>query len=376
MVVDKKGTIVVVDTDNQRLRRMTGRHVTTLAGGSEAGTEDGAGAGARFKEPYRLALDERGRLLVAEIGRADKLRVVEASLAPPPWMGPVEEKNEPPQAFGNPVLEDYAKLADDGDLADVVFVVEGQRFPAYRGVLAARTEYFRGLFKSAGLRHQGGVLRGRECPCVPCAAAVPVCRRGGWIPGGKEAVGQVGPGGVVGREDVGVRGEGWREKVRGRQQRGAKGAKTRRRTKRKKRPRGRCRSYCGWRIGFRRGGLYEHCLAEFGLGLTADTAMEQLVWSHAHAPEGSRAVAMEFVVANCGAIQVSLPQDGQAVLRACLLLVLVVVLLLLPGGVFVGEEGMLVYLITGAGAAAYDRGAVLALLTCDVLDCSERQGTR
>ena len=57
-------------------------------------------------------------------------------------------------------------------------------------------------------------------------------------------------------------------------------------------------------------------------------------------------------------------------------LVLVVVLLLLPGGVFVGEEGMLVYLITGAGAAAYDRGAVLALLTCDVLDCSERQGTR
>ena len=40
--------------------------------------------------------------------------MVEASLAPPPWMGPGEEKNEPPQALGNPVLEDYAKLADDG----------------------------------------------------------------------------------------------------------------------------------------------------------------------------------------------------------------------------------------------------------------------
>jgi hypothetical protein len=35
-----------------------------------------------------LELDERGCLLVAEMGRKDTLRVVEASLAPPLWMGP------------------------------------------------------------------------------------------------------------------------------------------------------------------------------------------------------------------------------------------------------------------------------------------------
>ncbi len=51
-------------------------------------------------------------------------------------------------------------------------------------------------------------------------------------------------------------------------------------------------------------GLYEHCLAEFRRALTLETAVQQLVWAHAHAPEGARAVAMEFVVANCGAIQV------------------------------------------------------------------------
>ena len=34
------------------------------------------------------------------------------------------------------------------------------------------------------------------------------------------------------------------------------------------------------------------------------TAIQQLVWAHAHAPEGARAVAMRFVVANCRAIQV------------------------------------------------------------------------
>ena len=84
VVVDKEGTIVVAEFKNGRLRKIVGRQVT-LAGGSEAGTADGAGAGARFKEPgpWRLALDEPGRLLVAEVGRADTLRVVDASLTPP-----------------------------------------------------------------------------------------------------------------------------------------------------------------------------------------------------------------------------------------------------------------------------------------------------
>ncbi len=37
VVVDKEGTIKVADMDNHRLRRLTGRHVTTLAGGSRGG---------------------------------------------------------------------------------------------------------------------------------------------------------------------------------------------------------------------------------------------------------------------------------------------------------------------------------------------------
>ncbi len=44
VVVDKEGTVVVAGRENHRLRRLTGRHVTTLAGGSEAGTVDGARA--------------------------------------------------------------------------------------------------------------------------------------------------------------------------------------------------------------------------------------------------------------------------------------------------------------------------------------------
>ena len=94
------------------------------------------------------------------------LLVVEASLAPPLWMGPVEKAATDSQA-PSPVrvqaalaaLENYGKLLENGSLADVVLVVEGERFPAHRGVLAAQSEYFRGLFLSGmqGARSEGGV---------------------------------------------------------------------------------------------------------------------------------------------------------------------------------------------------------------------------
>ena len=61
---------------------------------------------------------------------------------------------------------------------------------------------------------------------------------------------------------------------------------------------------------FQAGGLYEHCLAEFGRALTVETAIQQLVWAHAHAPEGARGVAMEYVVANCRAIRVGCVRAG------------------------------------------------------------------
>jgi hypothetical protein len=64
---------------------------------------------------------------------------------------------------------------------------------------------------------------------------------------------------------------------------------------------------------FQAGGLYEHCLAEFGRALTVETAIQQLVWAHAHAPEGARAVAMEYVVANCHAIRVGCVRAGHGV---------------------------------------------------------------
>jgi len=97
-----------------------------------------------------VALHERGRLLVIELSRVDTLRVVEASLAPPLWMGPAEEVTAvlPDEAILSvlALVQTNNKLVEGVELTDVVLVVEGQRFPAHYAVLAAQSEYFRGLF--------------------------------------------------------------------------------------------------------------------------------------------------------------------------------------------------------------------------------------
>ena len=98
IVVDREGTVVVADRNNHRLRKIEGGVVTTLAGSSERGRTDGAGANVRFDEPFRLALDERGLLLVGEAEGEDIMRVVDASLAPPLRKGPVQQEAYPGDA--------------------------------------------------------------------------------------------------------------------------------------------------------------------------------------------------------------------------------------------------------------------------------------
>ena len=63
------GTIYVSDAgDAQRIRRLSlGGVVSTLAGG-ERGFSDGAGAAARFNTPSGIALDPAGNLFVADTG--------------------------------------------------------------------------------------------------------------------------------------------------------------------------------------------------------------------------------------------------------------------------------------------------------------------
>jgi hypothetical protein len=144
------------------------------------------------------------------------------------------------------------------------------------------------------------VLRGRECLSVPGAAALPLRgrapgvggrgrgRAGAWgkAPGRVGRVGRVGA--AVVRGKFGARAQVARAmKVRAATCRGGKGKAEEeeeegaRESLVQELPRVADRFQAGGR-------LYEHCLAEFGRGLTVETAIQQLVWAHAHAPEGAK----------------------------------------------------------------------------------------
>ncbi|MBI4911911.1 MAG: hypothetical protein HY823_04165 [Acidobacteria bacterium] len=66
LVEDGSGNLVVVDTVNHRLRRVTGAGVVTTLAGSGFGAQDGPAATARFAFPRGIALAPDGTLVIAD----------------------------------------------------------------------------------------------------------------------------------------------------------------------------------------------------------------------------------------------------------------------------------------------------------------------
>jgi sugar lactone lactonase YvrE len=72
VAVDAIGNIYVADTRNDTIRKITpGGTVTTLAGvAGQTGSSDGAGGSARFNGPYAVAVDSSGNVYVADFFNA------------------------------------------------------------------------------------------------------------------------------------------------------------------------------------------------------------------------------------------------------------------------------------------------------------------
>ena len=66
VAVDGQGNVYVADGANNRIRKVSGGVVSTLAGNGTGGYEDGPGATAEFNMPFSVAVDGQGNVYVAD----------------------------------------------------------------------------------------------------------------------------------------------------------------------------------------------------------------------------------------------------------------------------------------------------------------------
>lgn len=104
LIVDASGNLLVADTDNNRIRKITpAGQVTTLAGSSQ-GLANGAGIAAKFNRPHGLVLLPSGDLLVADYEN-HQIRKVSAKGEVSPYAGSTSGLVEgvgPAVKFDNP----------------------------------------------------------------------------------------------------------------------------------------------------------------------------------------------------------------------------------------------------------------------------------
>ena len=75
LTLDASGNVYVADSGNNRIRKISGGVVSTLAGSGSPGSSDGTGVAALFSDPRGVTIDASGNLYVAD-STSNKLRKI------------------------------------------------------------------------------------------------------------------------------------------------------------------------------------------------------------------------------------------------------------------------------------------------------------
>jgi len=86
LAIDKRGSVIIADTSNNRIRRLDVEgKVTTVAGSGESGFRDGSPGESRFDGPIGVAVDNQGTIFVAD-SYNDSIRKIAPDGTVSTWM--------------------------------------------------------------------------------------------------------------------------------------------------------------------------------------------------------------------------------------------------------------------------------------------------
>lgn len=152
IVLDKKGNIIIADTSNNRIRKLsTDGKVTTIGGSGAAGYKDGPANEAEFDGPIGVAVDKQGSVVVAD-SYNDRIRQISADGAVTTIAG-----------TGSPgFIEGNASIASFNTPSGVAVDSHGNIFVADTGNGAVRKITPQGevstIATGPGVRHPVGIV--------------------------------------------------------------------------------------------------------------------------------------------------------------------------------------------------------------------------
>jgi hypothetical protein len=144
IAVDGDGNVIVADTLNFRIRKITPQgHASTLAGTGGLGHRDGEGTVALFKSPCAVAMDGDGNVVVA-----DTLTNCIRKITPQGHVCTLL----PPLLKSSFASDIQHHVFDSSSIPDVCFVVEQEHIPGNRSNLSDRCKYFRSSMFGDGFK--------------------------------------------------------------------------------------------------------------------------------------------------------------------------------------------------------------------------------